>query len=96
MSTIKKRNGKADDVMPKVSEAPIQFEEVEVDELNPEDEKYDPIVSSLFMFYLNFCLLLCIVVCCTKKFGWTCNFLVFVTYNCLRIGKLFEELALMV
>ncbi|XP_057314232.1 titin-like isoform X3 [Hydractinia symbiolongicarpus] len=43
VATIKKRNGKADDVMPKVSEAPIQFEEVEVDESNPEDEKYDPI-----------------------------------------------------
>lgn len=32
---------------PIVEETPVQYEEIEIDETNPEDEKYDPKVNKL-------------------------------------------------
>ena len=34
-----------------VDEEPVQFEEVEIDEANPEDDKYDPKVVISFSLY---------------------------------------------
>ena len=41
---MKKPNVDDDEKSP-IEEAPIKYEEVDVDEANPEDEKYDPKVN---------------------------------------------------
>ena len=48
----KKPNGDDDEKSP-IEEVPIKYEEVDVDEANPEDEKYDPKVNKK-VFKSNF------------------------------------------
>lgn len=55
ITIVVRPSNKQDDEPELVDEGPLSYEEIPVDESNPEDEKYDPTVRSLgFRLYLDF------------------------------------------